>query len=663
MNKKVVLIAAVVLIALGIGVFFLTRPSSLPMEQFFPSQTLMYVRLSHVQEDLKQYSQSEFWKNISNIDFIKILEHNNVPSRDIKQIQKVQKEIQLFMDNPLTKKFLGTEIGMGFYEKEASKGKDSLNSYDALFATRLGFSLQMAELFSSVASKESDQITTTDENYKGSKIVHVHFSKRKIDLQYTRIHDILFVSFVPSTILHHVIDVDHKSQSALMADPDFSKAFSQAYQSGHGVFYINIQKFFDIFNTRIPDNQKKNFEKVSEVSAGFKSYTVSFLPGETSKIRMMMQFEPSKLSPSWHSLLSCPGAPNPSLKFVPHNVMFYDWGQCYDFKNMWEHVNAASSDDPNAVLQKWPKKIEKRFKLDISKDVLPILGSQVGGYLSEIDTQGVFPYPRGVIFIKVEDTLAAKQLMQKFTKKSIVPLQKEEYQKVPIYYMSLPLGANMEPGYTLLGDYLLLGSSRESLRTSIEAFNNPNQSLLSNDLLKNFNLDASDVNQGMIFIKVDEISGRLQQLLDWYNKVVSSQITGALTYQQEFKDRQQEWEVAYAAKKEELRVAQEKYKDIESKVLPLEATDEEKANLQANKDHLSSDINILQEDLESFKKQELELRQALAAYKAQSEAAKLWLFNSDEVLKPLLKAFESFHALGMKWYLSGPMSETEISIK
>lgn len=662
--KKNVFIVLFVMIVLGaIAWFLLTRGRSMAMEQIFPAQTLMYIRLSHLSKDLTQYSQSEFWKNVSSIDLPKVLEHNNVSQEDIKSLQNVQKEMETFFTNPLTKKFLGTEIAAGVYDKGNVESKEA-NSYDLLFATRLGFSLQMAELFVSMAHQWSDEITTTNEHYQGFNIVHVHFSKRKLDLQYVRLHDVLLASLFPSNILHEVVDVHRKRKPSLFLDNDFSQSFSHTYPQSHGIFYMNIQRLLEMVNQHVPTTQKKNFQQMSQASVGFKSYTISFMPGDISKMRMIMQFEPAKLNHYWSSLLTCAGSQDTSLKFIPHDVVAYYGGQCYDFKEMWKDVNNETQiTQSKGGFEKWEHRLEKRFKLSIPNDVLPVLGSQVGWYLNDVDTQGLFPYPRGAAFIKIENRQAAEGLMQKLTKNSPVPLQQEDYQQSSIHYLPLPLGVNMDPGYTILGDYLLLGSSRETLKTSIDAFYNSNHSLSSSDILKQFNINASNQDQGVAFIKIDDVSGRLQQLLDWYNKVVSSQITGSLAYQQEVQDRQKELNESFAEKKEELSLAQKKLKKLQSQTGQENLSDEEKANQQANLDHLTSDIKILKEDVESYGQQDKELRSALITYKNQAEAAKLWLFNSDEVFKPLLKAFESLHALGMKWSLNSQMSETEIFIK
>ncbi len=665
MKKKAVVLSVLALTILGAtAVFFLTRPLSLSLEQIFPSGVLMYARLSHVAGDVEQFTQTIFWKNVSTIDLPMVLEHNSVSARDVKQLRGMQKEMGLFLKNPLTKKFLGKELAIGFYER-SSNTKGALKSYDALFATRLGLSLQIAELFVSMAHQWSDDITTTTENYRGFNIVHVHFEKRNLNLEYTRIHDVLLVSSSPSSLMHQVLDIYQKHGVSLATDPDFFKSMSHAYPNGHGIFYVNIQKFYDLFRNHVPKIHKKDFKQISKLAFGFKSYVVSFLPGHVSKMKLIMRFDPDQLNPPWRSLFSCAPSANPSLKFVPHNVIAYQWGQCYDFKDLWAQMKEGTQSSPMAHQegQKWKHRLEKRFKLNIYDDVLPVLGSQVGGYLNDVDIQGLFPYPRGVIFIKINNRLKAEDLMKKLTENPLTLIQEENYQQKLIHYTTLPFGANMDPGYIFLGDYLLLGSSRQLLKTSIDAFNNSNQSIQEDKTLKQFNINASGLSQGMAFIKINDVAGRLQQLLDWYNKIVSSQITMASTYQQEILEHNKELGEEIVSKKEDLKLAQRKLKELRFKVASPELPVQEQENEQANIDNLTSQAKLLLEDINSDQQQRQELHQTFIKYQDQSESAKVWLFNSDEVFMPFLKGLEGLHALGIQLHLGEQVSETEIYIK
>ena len=667
MNKKVIIISILSLICVVAGVvFFLTRPLALSLEQIFPSQALMFARLSHVSTDLDGLTQNGFWKSVSGIDLPRVLEHNKIPEKETKQILNAQKEMDLFFKNPLTKKFLGKEIAVGLYQRlDATGSKDPFNAYDVLFATRLDFTFQMTDFFVFMAKQLSDDVTTATENYNGFKIVRVHFKKRNLKIEYFHIKDVLLVALSPSKALHDVVDVYHKKRPSLAVDSDFLKALAHAYAKGHGFFYFNIEKFCSFLKEQMPGVKKEGLLQLSQAVSGFKSYIVSFMPGDILRMKMIAYFSPEKLNPYWHSSLACAALTNSSLKFVPHNVMAYQWGGCYDFKNILSQLEDSKKIPQKAedTMKAITKIVQKKFKIDLKEDVLGNLDSQIGGYLNEIDTQGAFPFPRMVVFLKFKDRTAAQNLMNKLTGKSMLMFQQEEYLQTPIHYMTLPLGANMDLGYTFLDDFLLLGTSKQLLKTSIDAFHNPDQSFQSTEILRKFEMESFDLSQGVAFVKMDDLAQRLQQLLDWYNKVVSSQITSALTFQQETEKQQKELKQDIVSKKEELSLAQKKLKELQNQPVDAQATPEDQANRVNNIDHLVSDIQDIKDDLVSNQKQQVQMAQDLIKFQAQSEDSKLWLFNSDEVFVPVLKGLGEVHALGVQMHMSDQMSETEIFIK
>jgi|GEM_PF-1847206 len=666
MNKKTIIISILTLLVVVIAlVLFMTRPLSLHMEQIFPSKALMYVRLSHVSADMEQLSQSVFWKNISAIDVPKVLEHNMAAADDVKGVRQMRQEIGSFLKNPLTSKLLGKELALGVYAKPVSQKVQFLQSYDILFATRLGFSLQMAELFSSMAHQWSKDVTTKDEVYQGFKIVHVHFESRKLDLQYMRLRDVVLVSLSPSELLHQVVGIYKEGKLSLGGDSDFSKAHARAYANGHGIFYVNLQGFYDFLKKHTPKSQMSTLKTISDLSAGFKSYMVSFLPGDTSKMKVIMRYDPTLLNPRWRSIFACTASTNSSLKFTPHNAVFYQWSKCYDFPDLWaqmkEGIKASARLNQGAKL--WKHRLEKKFKLNIHDNVLPLLGSQMGVYLNDVDIQGVFPYPRGVVFIKIKDRLAAEDLMKRFTKNPLSLISQEDYQQTLIRYMTLPFGANIDPGYAFVGDYLLLGSSKELLKSSIDAFNNSNQSLESVESVRQLNINSSTLSQGMVYLKMDDAAQRMEQILDWSNKTVSSQISMAMTYQQEAIGRDKELNEALLLKKEEIKLAKNKINELRQRIASPELSPEEKQNQQDIMDNLVSQFRLLQDDLQEYQQQRNKLWQTRIAYKNQSESDKLWLFNSDEIFMPLLKGMEGFHSIGMQLHMADQTSEAEIYIK
>ena len=60
------IIVAVLLIALGVGLYAYLHPRRLTIESVAPDNAIMFVRLDHVEGHLKSLRSSQFWKGFAN---------------------------------------------------------------------------------------------------------------------------------------------------------------------------------------------------------------------------------------------------------------------------------------------------------------------------------------------------------------------------------------------------------------------------------------------------------------------------------------------------------------------------------------------------------------------------------------------------------------------
>ena len=144
-------------------------------------------------------------------------------------------------------------------------------------------------------------------------------------------------------------------------------------------------------------------------------------------------------------------------------------------------------------------------------------------------------------------------------------LQSEEYNHVNIHYMSLPLGANMDPGYGFLGDYLLVATSRQLLKGSIDAYNDSMRSIVSDDAVEQFSLADGEKFHSVTLMKTAELSRRAQDFLGWVDKYLSGQVSMAAAYKQDGDNKKQELDQAIADKNAELILAQKKLTQLKNK--------------------------------------------------------------------------------------------------
>jgi hypothetical protein len=276
--------------------------------------------------------------------------------------------------------------------------------------------------------------------------------------------------------------------------------------------------------------------------------------------------------------------------------------------------------------------------------------------------QGKFPFPRMLIFVKIQNRPAAESLLERVTDNVIPNLKSEEYAHVKIRYMSLPSGANMDPGYAFIGDYLLVATTRQLLKVSIDAYNDSMRSIVSDDVVKQFSLDDGAKFHSVTLMKTAELSRRVQDFLGWIDKYLSSQVSLAAAAKQDGANKTLELTQAIADKEDELKLAESKLFQLRTKSLG-KLSDDESLLITGAIGNLSREEETIRTDIVTYREQKSDLSGVLAKYARGAQADKLTMFNMDNVLLPLVKGLEAIDAQAVTVRFGSKILETEILVK
>jgi hypothetical protein len=433
-----------------------------------------------------------------------------------------------------------------------------------------------------------------------------------------------------------------------------------AYPSADGLVYINLNRFSDSWRGKMDSR----LTVLGYQTAAFPVYGLSYMPGVVSKYKMMVGVDEKYVSLGMRKVFACPALTNDTLKLVPVNAIAYNWGGCYDFEQSWEMAKQGLQDDPPLAkeVSKFKQKLERHFHINIRKDVLPLLGHQIGGYLTDVDMQGTYPFPRLLVFVKIQDRAKAERLLDKFTQNPVATLQSEEYDHVVIHYVSLSLGANMDPGYCFLGDYLLVATSRQLLKRSIDAYNDSLRSIVSDDAIEQFSLANGEKFHSVTLMKTAELSRRAQDFLGWIDKYLSGQVSMAAAYQQDGDNKKQELDQAIADKSAELALAKRKLIQLKKDSLSA-ASAEDPGLVNGAIENLSREEESIRGDIADYIVQKEDLSRLLNDYALGAQSAKLTMYNMENIVSPVLKGLESIDAQAVTVRFGDKFLETEFFVK
>jgi hypothetical protein len=458
------------------------------------------------------------------------------------------------------------------------------------------------------------------------------------------------------------VDVYTHKHDSLQEDSSFNFVRRNAYPSGDGLVFVNLNLFSNLWRGEVDSRLTPLGYQTSE----FPVYGLSYMPGKVSKYKIMVGLDQKHMSSGMRKVFACPALSNDSLKLVPVDAIFYSWGGCYDLEQSWGAAKQRLQDNPELAggVLKFKRSLERHFHINLKKDVLPLLGQEIGGYLTDVDMQGSYPFPlpRLLIFVKIKDRLAAEQLLNKLIQNPRMLLQSEEYKDVHIHYFSSSLGANMDPGYCFLGDYLLVATSRQLLKRSIDAYNDSLRSIVSDDMVEQFSLANGKKFHSVTLMKTAELSRRAQDFLAWMDKYLSDRVTMAAAYTQDGDNKKQELDDAIADKSAELLLAQKKLVQLKSTSLSV-ANLQDPTTVNGAIENLNRQEESIRGDIADYLEQKVDLARLLDNYALGAQSAKLTMYNMDNLVSPVLKGLESIDAQAVTVRFGDKILETEFLVK
>ena len=220
----------------------------------------------------------------------------------------------------------------------------------------------------------------------------------------------------------------------------------------------------------------------------------------------------------------------------------------------------------------------------------------------------------------------------------------------------------MDPGYCFLGDYLLVATSRQLLKESIDAYNDSLRSIVSDDAVGQFSLVNGAKWHSVTLMKTAELSRRAQYFLGWVDKYLSGQISLAAAYKQDGDSKKQELDDAISDKSAELILAKRKLIQLKKASLSIVSA-EDSSSINGAIENLNREEESIRGDIATYIEQKEDLAHLLDTYALGAQSAKLAMYNMENIVSPVLKGLESIDTQAVTVRFDNKILETEFFVK
>ena len=627
MKKAILIVLALALLAgLALGAYYRLKMGETAIEQILPEGCVFYINFCGIEKQMDEFKKTRLWANLQAIDLERILQESGLDQEGMEKFNAAKAEILNFVSNLSLNKFFGKELALAFYPVRI----DSFNNQAVLdeaknliLVTRVEPESEFIELLNKLFSRLNREIKQS--KYQTGEINLIELGK-DISLGYTRIEDLLVIGLGhegPQACL----DVVNKERIPLCRDRDYAKTMARLPGSWQTCAYANLELFssrLKEFINVLPESEQfsaKERERILQsfkIGKGLKTLGLAADSGKMSRHKIIALFNKDQIEPSLSEAYLCRPQKNNSLRFIPINALYYQWNGCFLPQPGWEDFKQELFRGSEELPQGGPrpeellKNIEEKLGLSIEYDIIPALGDESGGFLSEFNLAGPFPIPQLLIFVKIDSKQTIKKAIDNLARENDIVIRAEEYQGQTIESISLPFSRMLKPAFCFLEEYFLVSVNPQLIKDCIDSLSDPGLCLLAHPDFQELDRGLSGENNSIVFMKLELMLNQIQELCQWAVSWVEFMQAKMEAYKQRAREQLETLNSSIAAKEEELNLLKTSAEMLKSEIASLQSRG---LNVSSKQDSLAE----LNEKIAQKQEQIKPAREDLAAKEKQLE--------------------------------------------
>lgn len=517
--RKFIVFVAVIIILSGAWFILKSEVKAVDPATLLPDETLLMLDFVDLEKNINIFKSSRLGQKLKEIDVTGVMNKLAAPPEVIKKYNDIQTLVLATIDSMAFKELFGKKAAIALLPvkitgPEPEELKNALGGIVLISRPKHGADL--AELAGRIFTKN---IKSNVETSAGYDIKSFELQDR-LTLYYSTSGGLLLMTLDKET-LTRCLDLKDKERLSLSKNKRYQYLYKKLAASQYNLFVYNnsagmsdtlaeiVQNF--ISENKQPSNMKNALTQLKGIkSIGYAAYDNG---ANLLQNKLLMTINKDELFPVQAKAFQFKPEKNNTLGMIPDNILVYFWANTLNpesypdifYENL--KIDAVKKESVKA----W---FEKNTGMGIN-EVCAAFGNQFGLILSDINSSGLFPIPELAVFVQAakKDTMINlfESVRQKFQQGM---LKKELFRGIPINYITLPFGSNLQPAYAFLNDLCILSTSRQLLKKMISTSIDGKGIIYNKDFLS-VKKGLTDKNNSIKYIKFDNLLDKLKELADW----------------------------------------------------------------------------------------------------------------------------------------------------
>lgn len=510
-----------------------------------PEDALIFLSAQDIRATWSELEGSNFWNQISTLE---IWQTANVAGNlDILKEQfRANMGIDLSEENLLG--LFGQDVGLVLVGGAAGALNPSL-----LIVAKLDPAAKMEDKINDMLDKFKDTLTITKNPYSGVNVTRVlNPAVPGPQFNYAFLSNLFVMGIgIDDTAVKKVIDLGTGSGGkALGNNAQYKEAMELVRIKGElrGIVYVNIGQIVNLIKAfPIPtevggvpftEGIERTLGAIKAI-AGAVSFQRERNKLEGIYVKLFFLKNDAITDPDILAAWDVKPAESKSLRFIPENSLLFSVSNSLDLGRLWElwqtNIRQQTPEQGETILSAIDT-FEADSGISIQEDIISWIGEEIGFVVSDVDLGGLFPFPKIAIIINVKDEGKAGdslgKLLNVLVERSMPPgvegdeevvespitLGEETYAGEMIKYLEIKLPyQGLMPAYAILEDFLVIGSSRETVKSFIDVRRGDSKSITSDPIYRKTTADfARKVNQ-LGFINIARALEITIDITNWAN--------------------------------------------------------------------------------------------------------------------------------------------------
>ncbi len=503
-----------------------------------PQQTVAFYVAQDAEKTYRSLTASNFWKKMSALPFWADLKLED-SFKTFKQ--DVEKGLGFELTEDRVFELIGKEFAVAVLPPESAADATP----QVLFLLRTGMKAKIVDSIARLVESRKSDPRLSKTTYNGTDIVLIKPEKpQDPEVRYFFGGDVLTLGVGKTeNTFKAMIDIGGgKKALSLAADKNYNDlgAMLGTEKGVIGRFFVDMQKVVNslgaLGGAGVAGMQK---ELASTLGALRMIGGVVALDKDITA-RVLVVPNRTGMDPAVAALWDLKPAENPSLKMIPTGSLVVSASNSLEVGKLWDSWRKSLAENPAAkdqaaVVTAGLQTMEKDYGINIEKDVLSWIGSEVAFVFSDIDVTGMFPVPRLSLIVKVTDEAKAGALMTKLIEilnKNLgesaggvkVELVDHPYGGVSMKVIQIPVMVpGLMPGFAFINGYLVISSSAAVMEAMVDTNKGTKDSLLKDAQFQRLKSVFPDKTNQIAYMNVEGFFTSLVDVLRWVVQYQNSQ--------------------------------------------------------------------------------------------------------------------------------------------